>query len=302
MNDTSALVDWLTKPTGGKGKSNEVDFLQPFKEHDMFSESAPQNQPTGEEVANPRFHITPEQLQQSIEYLEQNEPDRYKESANPNPPLGGAICDLEDNLLTEFNSIRGTANSLTQKLGLKGYHLSTGKIRSAMLSEGHFDGFRIHFTDDEGYRNIRDVFSERQKATRLKRMVKAARANARKRLNSASPDELPCLLVYGSNDNGTGPGTSDPLLAFNNLTLGIQSDGRKIGPKTTFAKGGISLAHLDRLGLPGVKNSAGFIGTGEGRLWKGVLWLRRCSREEYAAAKTNERQRKKIWKANGWGK
>ena len=299
MNDTSALVGWLTKPTGGKRKSNEVDFLQPFKEHGMFSESAPQNQPTDEEVANPQFLITPEQLRQSIEYLKQNEPKRYKESANPKPPQGGAICDLDDVLLSEFDTIKRSANSLIKQLGTT--TLVTKKnVRSAMSSKGQFDGLRIHFTTDQGYHNIKDVLSERQKATRLKRMVKAARAVAVENMKP-SPDEYPCLLVFGSNDDGTGPGTRDPVLAFNTLTMGKQSDGRKFGPQTSFAKGGISLQrHAVRLIDPGVENTAEFVGMGEGRLWKGALWLRRCSREEYAAADTNERLRKKIWAANKW--
>ena len=172
------------------------------------------------------------------------------------------------------------------------------------FKDGDFRGFLVLLHNDERCDNVLTTLTRVGKKQRLQEMIANGRAIAAAALATRAPKSGPCVLVYEAKGDKTGPG---PRLVATYSCCTATTDGN--GPTVSIARGGLSLLPrtisrilhgkpYDRL-TPKEKREctqAAYIGTGEGVLWKEVLWVKRCSREEFDRAEPDEELRKELWK------
>lgn len=181
--------------------------------------------------------------------------------------------------------------------------LTVANIRETFKDGNDVRGFVILLIDDERCDNVLTTLTRERKKQCLQEMITNGNAIARAAMAVHAPKSLQCVLVYDAIGDKPGP----RLVASYNTCTVSHIDGK--GPQPSIAKGGIGMHQgaIARIlyGIPYAKltreqkNSCSpsvFIGTGEGRLWKEVLWVKRCSREEFDRAKPDQKLRKQLWK------
>jgi len=153
---------------------------------------------------------------------------------------------------------------------------------------GSFRGFLIFFDRDGLPDDIYYDLSTKEKKERLNTMVENSRKAGRERMNVAVPKTKPRILVFEALKDKSGPDKT-VVAKFPGITVGNPC------ARDTFAKGGISLNNVKEQTGANTDSGYDFIGTGKGVLWKGVLWLKRCSLVDYDNTEPDKELHRKIW-------